>query len=357
MVFSYALPQPEGVFLEGPMKDRTDIRLALPSKGRLEGESLEFLKACGLEVFKPNPRQYQAGIPAIPSLSVLFQRPGDIVIGVRQGSLDFGIAGTDVIDEKKGDNRDMFVLHDSLGFGACSLVLAVPEGWEDVRSLKDLSRKAAGMPREGKPLRVATKYPVLTSGFLRTRKIEPFELISSEGTLEVAPAIGFADMISDLVSTGTTLRDNHLVPLEDGEILRSQACLIANRPALKTRPEVLEAAHQLLEYIEAHLRAQEACIVFANMRGKSQQEVAEKIFVQTDLGGLQGPTVCEVFTREGGKQDWFAVNVVVRKEKIVQAVQELRSIGGSGVVVSPVTYIFEEEPARFVRLREELAKG
>jgi ATP phosphoribosyltransferase len=338
------------------MKNRTDIRLALPSKGRLEGESLEFLADCGLGVFKPNPRQYQAGIPAVPSLTVLFQRAGDIAVGVRQGSLDFGISGTDVIEEKKGEGGDVIVLHDALGFGTCSLVLAVPEEWEDVQTTADLARKAAGMPAEGKPLRVATKFPVLTARFLRDKNVEPFDLISSEGTLEVAPAIGYADMISDLVSTGTTLRDNHLRPLPDGEILRSQACLIANRSALKTRPDALEAAHTLLEYVEAHLRAQDAYLVFANMRGKSQQEVAAKIFAQTDLGGLQGPTICEVFTREGVKREWFAVNIVVRRRKIMQAVQELRAIGGSGVVVSPVTYIFEEEPRRFMRLREELQK-
>jgi ATP phosphoribosyltransferase len=338
------------------MKNRTDIRLALPSKGRLEEESLEFLTACGLGVVKPNPRQYQAGIPAVPSLTVLFQRPGDIVVGVRQGSLDFGIAGIDTIEEKKGGGGEIIILHDSLEFGECSLVLAVPEGWEDVRTVPDLARKAAAMPGEGKPLRVATKFPVLTARFLQNKRIGPFELIASEGTLEVAPAIGYADMISDLVETGTTLRDNHLRPLEDGQILRSQACLIANREALTKRPEVLEAAHTLLEFVEAHLRAQDAYIVLANMRGKSQQEIAAKIFAQTDLGGLQGPTICGVFTRKSETQEWFAVNVVVRKDKIMQAVQELRSIGGSGVVVSPVTYIFEEEPDRFVKLRKELEK-
>jgi ATP phosphoribosyltransferase len=338
------------------MKDRTDIRLALPSKGRLESESQEFLSACGLDVFKPNPRQYQAVIPAVPSLTVLFQRPGDIVVGVRQGSLDFGIAGIDTIEEKRGDGGDVLLLHDSLGFGRCALALAVPEGWEDVRTTTDLTRKAAEMPLDGKPLRIATKFPVLTGRFLRAKKVDPFELISSEGTLEVAPAIGYADMISDLVSTGTTLRDNHLRQLADGEILRSESCLIANRSTLKTRPEVLEAAHTLLEYIEAHLRAQDAYLVNANMRGKSPREIADKIFSQTDLGGLQGPTVCEVYVRETEEQEWFAVNIVVRKAKIMQAVQELRKIGGSGVVVSPVTYIFEEEPARFARLRKELAK-
>jgi len=338
------------------MKSRTDIRLALPSKGRLEAESIEFLSACGLGVSKPNPRQYQAVIPAGPALTVLFQRPGDIVVGVRQGSLDFGVAGTDSIEENKGDSGDVFLLHDSLGFGGCTLTLAIPDAWENIRNVPDLAQKALDIKKDGKPLRIATKFPVLTARFLRERNVGPFELIASEGTLEVAPAIGYADMISDLVSTGTTLRDNHLRPLVDGEILRSQACLIANRNALKERPDVLEVAHTLLEYVEAHLRAQDAYIVFVNMRGKSQQEIAGNIFAQTDLGGLQGPTVCEVFVRETDRREWFAITIVVRKEKIMQAVQELRAIGGSGVVVSPVTYIFEEEPARFVRLRKELTK-
>ena len=248
------------------MKNRTDIRLALPSKGRLNPKHWNSWRPAAWTFSNPI-RASTAGNPAVPGLTVLFQRPGDIVVGVRQGSLD-GISGTDLIEEKKGGEEEVFILHNSLGFGACSLVLAVPEGWDGVQTVADLARKAPGMPKEGKPLRVATKYPVLTGRFLRFKKIEPFELISSEGTLEVAPAIGYADMISDLVATGTTLRDNHLLPLEDGEIIRSQACLIANRAALKTRPEVLEAAHSLLEYIEAHLRAQEAYIVFANMRGK-----------------------------------------------------------------------------------------
>ncbi len=86
-------------------------------------------------------------IPAIPALAVLFQRPGDIVVGVRQGSLDFGIAGTDMIEEKRGEGGDVFALHDSLGFGACSLALAVPEEWEAVQTIADLARKAAGMQR------------------------------------------------------------------------------------------------------------------------------------------------------------------------------------------------------------------
>src|SRR3970040_1999372 len=110
---------------------RSDIRLALPSKGRLEQAALDFLAACSLPIYKPNPRQYQAVIPAIPGLAVLFQRPGDIVVGVRSGSIDFGIAGLDVVEEKRGDAErgEVLILHDELGFGACALTLAVPEEW------------------------------------------------------------------------------------------------------------------------------------------------------------------------------------------------------------------------------------
>ncbi len=108
------------------MQKQQAIRLSLPSKGRLQEDSLSFLSLAGLSVFKPNPRQYQAEIPALPELGVLFQRPGDIVVSVRQGSVDFGITGIDVIEEKRGENGDILILHDALGFGGCSLTLRRP---------------------------------------------------------------------------------------------------------------------------------------------------------------------------------------------------------------------------------------
>ena len=325
--------------------NRSDIRLALPSKGRLEPEALAFLDACGLGIYKPNPRQYQATVPAVPGLGVLFQRPGDIVVGVRQGSLDFGITGLDAVEEKRGDNDDVLVLHEALGFGMCALTLAVPEAWDDVQSLADL---AARQNRQPDRLRVATKYPNLTQSFLAQHDLGDVRLIDAEGTLEVAPTIGYADLIADLVSSGTTLHDNRLRPLPDGVILRSQAVLIGNRAILQQRPEVLSIARQLLEYIEAHLRAQGSYLVFANMRGESPETIARRMFTQPHLSGLQGPTIAPVVTREA--QPWFAVNIVVRKEQLMPTIAELRAIGGSGVVVSPVTYIFEEEPPRFMQL-------
>src|SRR5689334_17792896 len=117
------------------MQSKQVIRLSLPSKGRLESSALDFLAAAGLRVFKPNPRQYQADIPALPELGVIFQRPGDIVVSVRQGSMDFGITGLDMIEEKRGENGNIIILHDALGFGSCALTLAVPEFWTKVTDI------------------------------------------------------------------------------------------------------------------------------------------------------------------------------------------------------------------------------
>lgn len=336
---------------------RNDIRLALPSKGRLAQDAVAFLEAAGLKVHRPNPRQYEATIPTLPGLTVMFQRPGDIAVSVRQGSVDFGITGLDVFSEKTMSQKgtlerdeetrsgDVLILHDALGFSHCRLSLAAPEALEEVRSVADLAKVA---PESA--LRIATKFPALTGHFLDEQGVRPYELIEVEGTLEIAPAIGYADVIADLVSTGTTLRDNHLREVEGGVILRSQAILIANRRALQERPEALALARELIEYIEAHLRAEACHLLFANMRGSSPEEVAERIFSRPALGGLQGPTISPVFPNNGHDEEatgWYAVNIVVRKDRLSQSIAALRAVGGSGVVVAPVTYIFEEEPARY----------
>jgi ATP phosphoribosyltransferase len=333
------------------MTQQPTLRLSLPSKGRLMDDSLDFLAECGLSVQKLNPRQYQAKMPALPELTVLFQRPSDIVVSVRQGSVDFGITGIDVLEEKRGDNGDILVLHDALGFGACSLMLAVPEAWTDVTDILSLKTYAASFNR---PLRVATKFPVLTERFLNAQNI-PHTLIAAEGTLETAPTIGYADVISDLVSSGQTLQDNRLRALRDGVVQPSQAALIANRKALQMNPEALEMARRLLEYIEAHMRAKENLLVIANMRGQSPEAIASKLFAETSVGGLQGPTISPIITRESN-QGWYSVTVVVRRDHLPQAIGELRNVGGSGIIVSPVTYIFEEEPPRYTAMVAELRK-
>jgi ATP phosphoribosyltransferase len=217
---------------------------------------------------------------------------------------------------------------------------------QDIASLKEFSSAF------DRPLRVATKFPVLTERFLNKHQI-PHALIAAEGTLETAPTIGYADVISDLVSSGQTLQDNRLRPLLDGVIQRSQAALIANRKTLQARPEALEMGRRLLEYIEAHLRAEGNLLVTANMRGDSPETIAQNMFTQTVVGGLQGPTISPVIVRDATSK-WYSVTVVVRRDQLPQAISELRSIGGSGIIVSPVTYIFEEEPPRYKAMLEAL---
>lgn len=331
------------------MSDRNDIRLALPSKGRLADDTLDLLAKAGLRVYKPNPRQFQASIPSLPNVTVLFQRAGDIAVSVHDGTVDFGITGWDMVSEQGGIGDNILPLHRELGYGQCTLNVIVPESWSDINHMDDLETL---QEREDDNLRVATKFPRLTKAFFEDYGLEDVDYISAEGTLEIAPVIGHTDLIVDLVSTGTTMRANHLKALQDGEILSSQACLVAHRPSLQNRPEALDVARQLLEFIVAHLRAKNNVAVFANMRGDSPQAIAENMRTQKVIGGLQGPTISPVMTDKDG--DWFAVHIVVRKDQLARAISELREIGGSGVVVTSVKYIFEEEPDAYKAMLDAL---
>jgi ATP phosphoribosyltransferase len=338
---------------DSPVDSPPEVRIALPSKGRLEGEVLEFLATCGLRVSKTNPRQYKARIPALPEVLILFQRVRDIPKSVASGDVDLGITGFDTVAEGIEPGSDQaLVIHEDLGFGDCSLVVAVPEGWSDVNTAEDLAAKAK---REG-TLRVATKHTKLARQFLEEGAIRNIEIVSADGALEAAPSIGYADFIIDLSSTGTTLLDNHLKPLSNGTLLKSTAVLIGNRSALKAGGITLSTTLRILEFIEAHLRAVGQYMVFANMRGDSAEEVALQMRTQTQLGGLQGPTISPIIGNGEGS-GWWAINIVVSSERLYSAVQELRTIGGSGVIVTPATYIFEESPARCQRLLATLGQA
>ena len=155
----------------GPKEFYATYPFAFPSHPKAASPRIpsRFSAACGIEIYKPNPRQYEATIPSIPGLTVLFQRPTDIVISVRNGSVDFGITGLDVLEEHRGENGDILVLHEALGFGKCALALAVPESWITVETVDGL--RADGSRSLGRPLRVATKFPVLVSRFFAEKNI------------------------------------------------------------------------------------------------------------------------------------------------------------------------------------------
>lgn len=328
------------------------IRLGLPSKGRMAADTLDLLKDCQLSVRQVNPRQYVAEIPQLPNVEVWFQRPKDIVRKLVSGDLDLGIVGLDTVSEYGQGSRDLIVVHDALEYGECRLSLAIPKYgiFENINSLTELAQ----MPQwtADKPLRVATGFTYLAPKFLKERGLKYVIYSTADGALEAAPAMGTADAIIDLVGSGTTLRENNLKEIEGGVIVESQAVLVASRKSLTQREGVLDNTHEILERFEAHLSASGQFTVTANMRGSSAEEVAEQVLGQPLLSGLQGPTISPVYCKRDGRvsADYYAIVICVPKKMLYKSVQQIRAIGGSGVLVSPLTYIFDEEPPRWRQL-------
>lgn len=334
------------------------LRLALPSKG-MEDDTVRFLKSCGLSVDRPNQRQYRAQVRGLPSgpVEVVFQRPTDIFAEVNEGTVDLGITGFDVLSEERSEDDDVVVVHGELGFQRCALVLAVPEGWVDVTTISDLADVAAELRAGGHELRVATKYPNLTRQFLYERGISYFRLVELSGALEIAPQLDTADIICDLTSSGVTLRENRLKTLVGGTVVQSQACLIGNRRALRGDPARLEATRELLELVDAFLRAREHVSVTANIRGEDAEAVARQVNQAGEAVGLRGPTVARVFPREddgAGSAAWFAVTLVVRESSLLPTVELLRRAGASEVSATQVRYIFHEQSSTFQALCRQL---
>ncbi|KAM3762613.1 hypothetical protein ACB098_01G360600 [Castanea mollissima] len=345
-----------GPVLDARVPQRTEIRFGLPSKGRMASDTLDLLKDCQLSVKQVNPRQYVAQIPQLANLEVWFQRPKDIVRKLVSGDLDLGIVGFDTVSEYGQGNEDLILVHDALEYGDCHLSLAIPKYgiFENINSLKELAQ----MPQwtAEKPLRVATGFTYLGPKFMKENGLKYVTFSTADGALEAAPAMGIADAILDLVSSGTTLKENNLKEIEGGIVLESQAVLVASRKALIQRKGALDITHEILERLEAHLRAVGQFTVTANMRGSSAEEVAERILSQPSLSGLQGPTVSPVFRKCDGKvvSDYFAIVICVPKKALYKSVQQLRAVGGSGVLVSPLTYIFDEETPRWRELLRKL---
>lgn len=329
------------------------MRLAVPSKG-MEEQTLEFLAACGLKVNRPNPRQYRASIPALPGLEVLFQRANDIFTKVTEGSVDLGITGYDIVQEHRHEDDNVVVLNTGLGYGACVLVLAVPEGWIDVSSITDVAEISAELRGRGQDLRVATKYPNLSRQFLFDNGINYFTLVEASGALEAAPALGAADVIVDLVSSGVTLRENRLKRVSGGTIVESQACLIGNRTALRDNESKLTVARDMLELIEAQLRSREFFTLNGNIRGESPDAVARLVTRHSEVAGLRGPTISKVYPKVGGEEGWYAATVVVQSKLLLQAVETLRRAGASDVSVGKLQYVFESKSWSFEALKRQL---
>jgi ATP phosphoribosyltransferase len=315
------------------------LRLVLPSDGALHEASLAFLEASGLSVLRPSARRYTAWIPALAQVEVLLQRTADITQKVEEGSAELGITGMDRYLEYRSDEGRVVTLIDDLQFGRCEFVLAVPDSWLDVTSVADLADLALEFRQAGKQLRIATKYPRLLRRYFWEKGINYFTLVPASGALEAAPAAGYADLIADIASTGTTLRENRLKTLEEGTILASQACLIANPLILAATPARRDSARSIVELMEAHLRAEPFYRLTANVKGSSAESVSATILARPNLAGLRGPTVARVYNVE--EQDWHSVSLLVKKEMLLEAVDHLRDCGAVDIAASQVSYLFD----------------
>ena len=324
------------------------LRLALPSSGALQHPAMSFMRSCGLAVARPSDRRYIARIPSLPNVTVMFQRSSDITSKIDEGSVDIAVVGKDQFLENRREDGETRIILDSLGFGRSSMVVAVPDSWVDVTSISDLADISVEFRSRGQDLRVATKYPRLIGRHLLANGVNYFSVIASSGTLEAAPAMGFADIIGDITESGTTIRENRLKEIDGGTVMKSEACVVSRKMQPGEEGEPLETARLMLEMMEAHLHAGGYFEVTANMKGETDAEVAEYVMKHADTSGLRGPTISTVFNPDG--EGWFAVTVMVEEDRLLSAVSRLREIGGSSVRVSKPHYLFQSECKSYSRL-------
>ena len=331
------------------------LRLAIPSDGEMYDSTLSFLSECGMAVERGNARRYTGSLRSLENVQVLFQRAADITSKVEDGSADVGIVGLDRFTESHLDDGDGFIVCEDLDYSRCELVTAVPQAWVDVTEMSDLADLAIEFREKGRDLRVATKYPRMSQRFFFRHGINYFTIAQSSGTLEAAPLMGFADVIVDISSTGTTLRENQLKTLLDGTMLRSQACLIGNPGTLKRSPFKQEVVRRLIERVEGYLEARHYFMVTANVQGESPEGVSHALLGKAELAGLKGPTVSQVYTPDS--VGWYAVSIVVPQSSLQEALDHLRSIGGTEISAVQPRYVYQGASPVFQRLLDALQKG
>lgn len=207
------------------------IIVAIPSKGRLKERSVEIFAEAGMMIELPDDaRSYRGEIPSLPGVEIAFMSASEIARELVAGNIHLGITGEDLARETVADADTVMDIVQPLQFGHADVVVAVPEAWVDVDTMADLDDVAAEFrQRHGRRLRIATKYWQLTQNFFAGHGIAVYRIVESLGATEGAPAAGKADAIVDITSTGSTLTANKLKILDDGVILKSQACLIQSK--------------------------------------------------------------------------------------------------------------------------------
>jgi ATP phosphoribosyltransferase len=284
------------------MRDR--LRLAIPNKGRLVEPTLALLHDAGL-VFEEHDRSLVARVQN-HALDILFVRTGDVIEFVADAVADVGITGIDILAES---GASLPRLRD-LGYGRCRLAAAVPSD-SPFQAIDDL----AGV-------RVATSHPNVARAYFAARDV-PVEVVPLSGAVEVAPRLGLADAIVDLVSTGSTLAMNGLRPI--GDILTSEAVLVANPTACEQRPAELDAIVMMLGSVIA-ARGRKYLMMNAPQARLGELEAL--------LPGLESPSIIPL-----AHAGMIAIHSVVGADEVWGLLPRLKGAGASGILVLPIEKI------------------
>ncbi len=283
------------------------IKIAVPSKGRISEPSINILEKAGLGLIDKNNRKLISKT-FNENIDVMFARASDIPEFVNDGVADVGITGVDLINENEADVEELL----DLRFGQTKLVLAAPEE-SNINSVTDIKDD----------MKVATEFPVLTKKYLDEKGLD-LKIVKLSGSTEAAPFIGIADLITDLTSTGTTLKMNHLEIIDT--ILESTIKLIANKDSLNSKRELIESVSTSIKGV---LDADRKKLIMMNVKNDDLDKVKE---VMPSMGGL---TISEVLSDE----KTVAVQAVIDEKQVFELVNDLRNAGAKDILVVPIERI------------------
>jgi len=279
----------------------TKLKLAIQKSGRLSEKSLEFIKAAGVS-FRRDKARLRSVSPNFP-LEILFLRDDDIPGYVESGVSDIGIVGENVLAEEGSE----VTITERMGFSKCRLSVAIPQK-DQYDSLQSLAGKT-----------IATSYPNLLQKHLAQHGVNA-KIHEISGSVEIAPGIGLADAICDLVSTGSTLLSNGLKEVEI--IFRSEAVLIQNPHLSQEKQAILD---RLLFRIRAVMRAENYKYILMNVPEKAIEEVCKV------LPGMRSPTVVPL-----AEKGWFSLHTVVKEDEFWEVIDNLKNAGAEGILVTGI---------------------
>lgn len=283
------------------------VKIAVPSKGRISNPSIEILEKAGLGL-KDNTNRKLISETYNKDIDIMFARASDIPEFVEEGIVDMGITGVDLIQEAEANVKELV----DLKFGKTNLVLASPED-SYINSIEDVTSDMI----------IATEFPVLTKKYLEEHELN-LKITTLSGSTEIAPFIGVADLITDLTSTGTTLKMNHLKVID--VILKSTIKLIANHDSFEEKNYLVES---IATSIKGVIEAERKKLVMMNVETQNLEAV-KKV-----MPAMTGPTISEVLS----ETETVAIQAVIDEDEVFNLVNDLRNAGAKDILVIPIERI------------------